>query len=182
MERLVEQGELDAVMDITTTEICDHLVGGVMSAGEHRLEAALRAGIPTIISIGATDMVNFGPRATVPEKFAAGRLLFEHNPTVTLMRTSKDECAAVGDYIADKINKFAKHKENIKVVLPLGGVSMIATTEGPFYDAEADEAILVAIRKGLARSGVQVIEDTRAINDGGFATDVAKQLVNMMGL
>ncbi|GIZ41019.1 hypothetical protein CKM354_000433600 [Cercospora kikuchii] len=181
MERLIEQGDLDAVLDITTTEICDHLAGGVMSAGPHRLEAALQAGIPYVISLGATDMVNFGPKATVPERYA-DRLLYEHNPTVTLMRTSVEECRAIGEFIVEKVKGFAKKKENVKVVLPLGGVSMIATPGGPFYDEEADKAIFGAVRAGLKGSGVEVVEDERAINDERFAVDIAKRLVGLMNL
>lgn len=183
MERLVEQGDLDAVLDITTTEICDHLAGGVMSAGEHRLEAALKAGIPYVVSVGATDMVNFGPRATVPEKYQkAQRKLFEHNPTVTLMRTSPEECTQIGNFIVEKIQKFAAKKENVQVVLPLGGVSMIATPDAPFYDAKADEAIFSTIANGLKDSGVELIEDKRAINDENFAVDIAKRLISLMKL
>ncbi|CAK4031489.1 Hypothetical predicted protein [Lecanosticta acicola] len=181
MERLVEQGDLDAVLDITTTEICDYLCGGVMSAGEHRLEAALKVGIPYILSVGATDMVNFGPKPTVPEKYQQ-RKLYEHNPTVTLMRTSREECRATGQFIAEKINHHARKREVVQVVLPQGGVSMIATPDGPFYDAEADRAIFSALRDGLRDSGVTLTEDERAINDAGFAEDVAERLVSVMGL
>lgn len=181
MERLVAQGELDAVLDITTTEICDHLSGGVMSAGPARLEAALRAGIPYIISVGATDMVNFGPRGTVPEKYQQ-RKLYEHNPTVTLMRTSPQESREIGDFIARKVNEHAKEKGKVQVVLPRGGVSMIAVPDGPFYDAEADEAIFSSIHSGLKDSGVTLIDDERAVNDEGFAVDIAERLASLMGL
>ncbi|KAK4507015.1 hypothetical protein PRZ48_000749 [Zasmidium cellare] len=179
MERLVEQGELDAVLDVTTTEICDYLSGGVMSAGEHRLEAALKAGIPCVISVGATDMVNFGPKATVPEKYR-DRKLYEHNPTVTLMRTSPDECKQIGEFIVDKIKSSATDKAKVHVVLPKGGVSMIATPDAPFYDAQADEAIFSTIKKGLESTDVKLIEDERAINDEGFAVDIAERLVSIM--
>jgi len=181
MERLIEQGDLDAVLDITTTEICDYLSGGVMSAGEHRLEAALKAGIPNIISIGATDMVNFGPRSTVPERYQS-RQLFEHNPTVTLMRTTPEDCKAIGEFIVRKINKFATNKANVQVVLPEGGVSMIAIPDAPFYDDRADAAMFGVIKEGLKSSGVPVIEDQRAINDEGFAEDIARRLVDLLGL
>ncbi|KXT00256.1 hypothetical protein AC578_1222 [Pseudocercospora eumusae] len=183
MERLVEQGDLDAVLDITTTEICDYLAGGVMSAGGHRLEAALKLGIPYVVSVGATDMVNFGPKGTVPEQYQkAQRKLFEHNPTVTLMRTSPEECRQIGNFIVEKIQKFSAKKENVQVVLPLGGVSMIATPGAPFHDAEADEAIFSSIANGLKDSGVVLINDKRAINDESFAVDIAKQLVTLMCL
>lgn len=181
MERLVEEGELDAVLDLTTTEICDELMGGNMSAGPHRLEAGLQSGHPCIISVGATDMVNFGPRGTVPEKYQS-RQLFEHNPTVTLMRTSPEECKAIGEFIVDKITKFAKTPEKVQVVLPKGGVSMIATPGAPFHDAKADEALFGAIESGLAGSGVSVAIDSRAINDEAFAVDVAKRMAELLGL
>lgn len=180
MERLVNQGDLDAVLDVTTTEICDLLCGGVMSAGEYRLEAALKAGIPCIISLGATDMVNFGPRATVPEKYQH-RKLFEHNPTVTLMRTSPEECHAVGRFIVEKVTTAASNKDNVQIVIPQGGVSIIATPGAPFHDAEADEAIFSAIRNGLHGTGITVVEDNRAINDEGFAENIAKRLAALMG-
>jgi len=181
MERLVREGVLEAVLDVTTTEICDQLCGGVMDAGPDRLEAALRAGIPYVVSVGATDMVNFGPRLTVPERYA-GRKLFEHNPTVTLMRTSPQECEAIGKFIADKVRDHTKDKSKVQVVLPRGGVSMIATPGGPFHDAEADEALFSAIRKGLDGLDVAIVEDERAVNDEGFAIDLAERLVRLMGL
>ncbi|KAK6434979.1 hypothetical protein LTR95_008834 [Oleoguttula sp. CCFEE 5521] len=181
MERLVKEGKLDAVLDITTTEICDHLMGGNMSAGPHRLEAALQAGMPCIISVGATDMVNFGAIATVPEKYQS-RKLFEHNPMVTLMRTSPQECKDVGEFIVGKINQFAKAPEKVQVVLPKGGVSMIATKDAPFYDAGADKAIFDAIENGLKASAIEVISDERQINDETFAVDVAERMARLMSL
>lgn len=181
MERLVEEGKLDAVLDLTTTEICDELMGGNMSAGKHRLEAALKAGIPYIISVGATDMVNFGPRATVPEKYSQ-RQLFEHNPVVTLMRTSSEETAMVSGFIAGKITKFAKSPEKVQVVLPKGGVSMISTPGAPFYDAKADETLFQFLEFQLRDSGVLVESDERAINDEAFAVDVAERMAKLMGL
>jgi len=181
MERLVEEGKLDAVLDLTTTEICDELMGGNMSAGPHRLEAALKAGIPTIISLGATDMVNFGPRATVPEKFES-RQLFEHNPVVTLMRTSPEECKSIGEFIVEKVKKYAQVPGKVQVVLPTGGVSIISTPGAPFYDAKADNALFEAIEGGLKDSGVLVSIDQRAINDKGFAVDVARRMAQLLGL
>lgn len=181
MERLVREGVLEAVLDVTTTELCDQLCGGVMDAGPDRLTAALEKGIPCVISLGATDMVNFGPKATVPERYQH-RNLFEHNPTVTLMRTSPEECKAVGEFIVEKVKTKARDARKVEVVLPRGGVSMIATPGGPFYDAEADEAIFSAIAKGLRGSDVLVVDDERDINDEGFAVDLAKRLVRLVGL
>ena len=181
MERLVSEGVLEAVLDVTTTEICDQICGGVMDAGPFRLEAPLKAGIPYVVSVGATDMVNFGPKATVPEKYQ-NRKLYEHNPTVTLMRTSPEECKAIGEFMVEKLNKFCKDKSKVQVVVPLGGVSMIATPDSPFYDGEADEALFSALRAGLKDSDIQLAEDRRAINDEGFAVDLAKRLISLMGL
>ena len=179
MERLVRENALDAVLDVTTTELCDHVCGGVMDAGPHRLEAALQAGIPYVISLGALDMCNFGPRDSVPEKYA-GRKLFEHNPTVTLMRTNVEESRRIGEFIVSKVKGFAREKGKVQVVMPLGGVSVIATPGGPFYDAEADEALFGAVREGLRDSGVVVEEDERDVNDEGFAVDLAKRIVGLM--
>jgi len=178
MERLVSEGRLDAVLDLTTTEICDFLMGGNMSAGPDRLEAALKAGIPTVISLGATDMVNFGPKATVPEKYQQ-RKLFEHNPTVTLMRTTKDECRAVGEFIADKIKRFAADPSKVQITLPKGGVSMIATPGGVFEDRSADDALIETVVSRLQDSGVAIVQDVRDINDEGFAVDIANQLMEI---
>ena len=181
LERLVAEGGLDAVCDLTTTELCDHECGGVMDAGPNRLEAALKAGIPYIVSTGALDMCNFGPKSTVPERYA-NRKLYEHNPTVTLMRTSPEESASIGKAIAKKVSTHTKDKSKVQVLLPLGGVSIIAVPDAPFYDADADKALFSAIRDGLQGSGVTVVEDSKAINDPEFAIDAAKRLVDMMQL
>ncbi|KAL1602208.1 hypothetical protein SLS59_004895 [Nothophoma quercina] len=176
MERLILEERIDAVLDLTTTEICDHLTGGVMSAGSSRLEAAAAAGIPNIISVGATDMTNFGPLETVPERYK-DRRLYEHNPTVTLMRTSKEEACQVGHFIVTKLKDHSKNSSAVEIWLPKGGISMIATPEGPFVDKDADAALFRIIKEGLADSGFKVVEDDRAINDTGFARDIAEALV-----
>jgi len=126
-------------------------------------------------------MVNFGPRVTVPEKFES-RQLFEHNPVVTLMRTSPEECKSIGEFIVEKVKKYAKEPSKVQVVLPKGGVSIIATPGAPFHDAEADNALFEAIESGLKVSGVLVSNDERAINDEGFAVDVAQRMAELMGL
>lgn len=181
MERLVQQGMLDAVLDLTTTEICDLHTGGVMNAGPDRLEAAAEAGIPNVISLGATDMTNYGPKNTVPERFQ-GRNLYQHNPVVTLMRSSEDECRQVGQFICEKLISHATRPEMVQVWLPLGGVSMIATPGGPFADKKADSVLFSTIREGLSGSGIKVVEDQRDINDKGFAHDIAEELARLMGL
>ena len=181
MERLIASGELDAVIDLTTTEIADHIVGGVMSAGAHRLEAAAKAGIPQVVSVGACDMVNFGPRSTVPEKFTTGhRNIYEHNPSVTLMRTDRTECRRIGEFIAGQLREFCRHASRVQVVLPVGGVSMISKPGDPFEDREADGALFDAVEGGLEGSGVEVFRDERDINDGAFALETAERLVRMV--
>jgi uncharacterized protein (UPF0261 family) len=179
MERMVDEGKLDAVLDVTTTEICDHLMGGNMSAGPTRLEAALKMGIPNIISVGATDMVNFGPKIMVPEKYQR-RKLFEHNPAVTLMRTTEEECRMVGEYMVEKIKEHAKVTENVEVWIPRGGVSLIAVPGQVFADDDADYVLSETIKAGLRGTGVRVVEDEREINDAGFAVAMAESLMRLV--
>ncbi|PTB65544.1 hypothetical protein BBK36DRAFT_54092 [Trichoderma citrinoviride] len=180
MERLIREGQLDAVIDLTTTEVCDHLFEGVLSAGEGRLDAAVEAGLPNIVSLGALDMVNFGPRSTLPEKHE-GRVIYEHNPNVTLLRTSPAECREIGEFIARKLSK-SKSPDLIQVWIPKGGVSMIAVPGGPFENKEADKALFEAIRKGLSGCGIEIVEDERHVNDEGFARDIAEALVAKLGV
>lgn len=179
MERLVQEGRLDAVLDLTTTEICDHLSGGNMSAGPKRLEAVLSAGIPNVISLGATDMVNFGARNTVPAKYQE-RLLLEHNPTVTLMRTTKEECEAIGRFIVEKTKAYAKDPEMVEIWIPQGGVSIVSTPGQPFADQEADAALADTIKKGLDGTNIRVVEDARHINEKGFAINIADSLMKIV--
>jgi len=178
MERLIEEGRLDAVLDLTTTEIADHLFGGNMSAGSNRLEAALSAGIPNIISLGATDMVNFGARHTVPAEYQ-NRLLLEHNPTVTLMRTTKEECETIGYFMVEKIKGHAKDPEMVEVWIPQG-VSVVSTPGEIFADQEADDALAKTIMKGLKGTNIRVVQDTRHINEEGFAMDIAESLMKVI--
>jgi uncharacterized protein (UPF0261 family) len=127
MEYLIESGSINGVLDITTTELADELVGGILTAGPKRLEIAVRKGLPQVVSLGALDMVNFGPRHTVPEQFSTNRLLHEHNVQVTLMRTTSDECAQLGEIIAKKLNQ--NHGSNpIPLFIPRGGVSLLSGT------------------------------------------------------
>jgi uncharacterized protein (UPF0261 family) len=171
MEALARGGFLAGVLDITTTELADDLVGGVLSAGPDRLEAAGELGLPQVVSLGALDMVNFGPRETVPPQFE-GRNLYVHNPTVTLMRTTPEECAELGRRIARKLNAATGPTA---LFVPLKGVSMIATEGGPFYDSAADEALFGALRDGLA-ANVEVHEVEADVNDPAFADAMADRL------
>lgn len=184
MERLVREGRLDGVLDFTTTEICDLITGGNMSAGPHRLEAAAEAGIPYVLSLGATDMSNFGPMSTVPSRYREEqkRLLYEHNPVVTLMRTSVEEAKQIAEHICNKLRTHAKDPGQIEVWLPTGGVSMISTPGGPFENAEADKALFSGVVDGLKGSGISVVENKKDINDAEFAEDIAKELARRSGL
>jgi uncharacterized protein (UPF0261 family) len=175
MESLIEDGEIDGVLDITTTEWCDELVGGVLSAGPTRLEAAAKAGIPQVVSVGALDMVNFGPRETVPARFE-NRNLYIHNPTVTLMRTSKEEMSELGRILADKVSQA---RGPCAVFIPRKGVSAIDTKGGPFWDAEADSACFEALRSNLS-GNIEVHDLENHVNDNAFAEAMAKRLIEML--
>jgi uncharacterized protein (UPF0261 family) len=177
MEGLMESGFLRGVLDITTTELCDDLVGGVLSAGPDRLEAAGRLGLPQVVSLGALDMVNFGSRDSVPEQFS-GRNLYVHNPSVTLMRTTPDECAELGRRIARKLSAATGPTA---LFVPLRGVSMIDAEGQPFHDPAADEALFTALREGLDRDRVELIELDCNVNDPEFAAAMADKLDEYMG-
>src|SRR5699024_6995875 len=154
MEKLASDGRLAGVLDLTTTELADDLVGGALTAGPHRLEAAGDVGIPQVVSLGALDMVNFGPRELVPERFD-GRSFVVHTPTVTLMRTTVEENAELGRRIGTKL---AGATGPTAVILPGGGLSGIDAPGKPFHDPEADAAAFDAVRAGIAGSDVRLIE------------------------
>jgi uncharacterized protein (UPF0261 family) len=178
MEKLVDSGMITAVLDMTTTEIADHLVGGVFSAGPDRLGAIARTGVPYVGSVGAVDMVNFGAVDTVPERFA-GRLLHVHNPQVTLMRTTADENVAIGRFIATQLN----HCEGpVRVLLPEGGVSMLDSPGQPFFDPEADAALFDTIESALLPGPRRLVERVPAnINDAAFAERVLEHSAEIFG-
>jgi uncharacterized protein (UPF0261 family) len=171
-ELLAEGGFLVGALDITTTELADELVGGVLSAGPERLQAAGHSGIPQVVSLGALDMVNFGPAETVPERFAH-RNLYVHNPTVTLMRTTPDENRELGRRIAGKLNAAGSPTA---LFVPLAGVSAIDADGQPFHDPEADEALFRALRQDVDRDSVEVHEVDANINDPAFAIAMADRL------
>ncbi len=171
MEALMRDGFITAALDLTTTELADDLVGGVLSAGPDRLEAAGELGVPQVVSLGALDMVNFGPMESVPQEFR-DRNLYVHNPTVTLMRTTPEECAELGRRIARKLNAA---KGPVTLFVPLGGVSLIDTEGQPFHDPEADRALFDALRENLDEN-VEVREMETDINDPEFARAMAERL------
>jgi uncharacterized protein (UPF0261 family) len=172
MEKLLEAGFIAGSLDVTTTEFCDQVAGGVLAAVPERLESAGARGIPQVVSLGALDMVNFGPLETVPERYK-DRNLYVHNPTITLMRTTPDECREIAAIIARKLN--AATGPTVLFV-PLGGVSMIATEGQPFHDPEADEALFSTLRELVDTSKVEVHEVDADVNDPSFALAMANRL------
>ncbi len=171
MEALIRSGFITASLDVTTTELADELVGGVLSAGPERLEAAGELGIPQVVSLGALDMVNFGSFETVPPQFR-DRVLYKHNPTVTLMRTTPEECAELGRVIAEKLNQA---QGPLTLFVPLKGVSLIATEDQVFHDPSADEALFGALRDHLDPD-VDLQELDLDVNDPEFAQAMADRL------
>jgi uncharacterized protein (UPF0261 family) len=172
MEALIADGVFSAVLDVTTTEWADEVVGGVLTAGPTRLAAAARTGIPQVVSVGALDMVNFGGIETVPARFR-DRNLYKHNATVTLMRTTPAECADIGKRIAEMLNAATGP---VVLMLPLNGISAIDAPGKPFHDADADGALFDSLRKHL-RANVTVREIDAHINDTQFAHALADELL-----
>ncbi len=171
MEDLIASGMVDGVLDITTTEWADELVGGTLGAGTTRLDAAAHAGIPAVIAPGCLDMVNFGARESVPERFT-GRNFYVHNPQVTLMRTTMDECAQLGKIIAEKANNY---KAAVTIMIPEQAISIISAPGQPFHDATADAALFDAIQ---THAKVPVIRFNEMINSRAFAEAAAHQLLS----
>ena len=176
MESLVDDGLIAGVLDVTTTELVDELVGGFLSAGPERLTTAGRRGVPQVISVGATDMVNFHSPASVPERFR-GRKFYHHNPNVTLMRTTPDECARIGAEIGRKLSAA---KGPVAVLLPQRGVSAIDRAGQPFDDPAARRSLFTAIAENA--HGLDVREIDLHINDPAFGVAMAEKLLELMKL
>lgn len=172
LESLVESGLVAGVLDITTTEWADELVGGILGAGPTRCEAAARHGVPAILTPGCLDMVNFGEPQSVPEKFR-GRRFYQHNPQVTLMRTTPDEGAQLGRILAEKCNLSTGP---VSVLLPLRGISVISAPGQPFHWPEADAALFAAWKENL-RKDIPVREYDGNINDPAFAELCVQELL-----
>jgi len=171
MEKLVENGFIDAVLDITTTEVADEVVGGVLSAGPERFDRILARGIPYVMSLGALDMVNFAGLSTVPEKFR-NRKLHVHNSEVTLMRTTPEENRAIARWIADKVNRATAP---LIILIPQSGVSMLDAPGQPFYEPEADAALFDELERTIHQDAVRQIRRLPwHINDAAFSQAVVE--------
>jgi uncharacterized protein (UPF0261 family) len=175
MESLVDSGFIQGVLDVTTTEWCDEVVGGVLSAGPDRHGAAARRAIPQVVSAGALDMVNFHGMDTVPTAFA-GRTFYRHTPSVTLMRTTASECREIGRRLAAQLNRSTAP---VTLVLPLGGVSMIDAPGQPFHDPAADRALFETLRASVA-STVRVVDVDAHINDPLFADTLVREMLAVL--
>lgn len=176
MEALIDSGLISGVLDITTTEWADELVGGVLTAGPDRLSATARAKVPAIVVPGCLDMVNFGERDSVPAQFA-DRNFYAHNKQVTLMRTNVAECTELGRIIAKKINAYTAP---VAVLIPGGGISVISAPGQPFHDPAADTALFDSLKSNL-RDDIPVIESEANINDNAFAQLCADALIEKLG-
>lgn len=176
MEDLIRAGFFTGVLDLTTTEWCDEIAGGVLAAGPHRCEAAALTGTPQVISAGALDMVNFGPMDTVPEQYK-GRNLYKHNPTVTLMRTTVEENVKIAENIAEKLNMV---EAPAALMLPLGGVSGIDAPGQPFYGPQEDKALFDTLKAKIVSDKVEIVEMNNNINDEEFAIAAARKLIELM--
>jgi uncharacterized protein (UPF0261 family) len=174
LEHLVRAGWIDGVLDVTTTELADELVGGVFDAGPTRMTGAAERGIPQVVSVGALDMVNFGPMESIPARFA-GRRFHRHNASVTLMRTTAVESAELGRRLAERISA---SQGPAAVFLPLRGISSLATADGAFFDPEADAALFRSIRSHLGTSKVELVEIDTDINDPQFAAAMVGKLLS----
>jgi uncharacterized protein (UPF0261 family) len=175
MEGLVRDGLVAGVLDVTTTELADELAGGILSAGPDRLTAAALANVPQVVSLGALDMVNFGPPDTVPDWYKH-RLFYRHNPNVTLMRTTPEEMDRLGKGVAEKTS--ASNAPTC-VMVPLRGVSAIDAEGQPFWWPEADAALFQSLRNWVAPY-VEVVERDEHINDAAFAEACARKLLELM--
>jgi len=175
VEGRVEGGFVGGVLDLTTTEWADELVGGVRTAGPSRLEAAARSGTPAVVVPGCLDMVSFFARDTVPEEFA-GRTFHHQSDNMTLMRTSREESAELGQVLAAKLNASTGP---VEVYLPLGGVSTLSAPGGPFHDPAADDALFHALRENLRRA-VPVTEVDANINDPRFSHAVSDAMLRLV--
>ena len=177
MEKLAESGFLKGMIDVTTTEVADHLVGGVFACSDDRFGAAIRTRLPYVVSVGAVDMVNFGAKDTVPDRFRS-RKLHVHNAQVTLMRTTPEENRAIAAFIIERVNRM---EGSVRFLLPLKGVSMIDAPGQPFHDPEADAVLFDTIRSGFEpAANRRLIELDHHINDPEFSSALVEAFLSLI--
>ena len=177
MEHFIRDGIVHGVLDMTIAEVGAHLVGGLHDAGPHRMEAAMDMGLPLVLVPGAADTIVLPPLSALPDKFK-GRTLNFHNPTMTTMRTNPEECAAIGRFLVDKL---CKTRRPIKILLPWGGLSSIDRPGEIFFLPEANQALFATLKAGLSdMEHIEILDDTRHIDDDGFGQDAADLLLRLM--
>lgn len=173
MEAIIESGMVAGILDLTTTEWADELLGGVLAAGSTRMDAAAKMKVPVVVAPGCLDMVNFGEKSSIPEKYA-NRNFYLHNPQVTLMRTTAAECAELGRIIAEKTNAYS---DACAIMIPKKAISVISAEGQPFHDAAADKALFSAIKN---HANAEIVEFDAEINDPVFARACAEKLLALM--
>ena len=176
MESLINSGVVDGVLDLTTTEWIDEIAGGIMAAGPERLDAAALNGVPQVVSVGAADMITFGDRNSLPEKYK-GRIVYMHNPAITVVKSNIEENVAFGIKVAEKLNQC---KGNATLLLPLQGISMNDKKGSQYYGPKEDQALFITLKKVIDNPFVEIIDVDAHINDEAFAIFAAKKLIALM--
>ncbi len=176
MESLINSGIVDGVLDLTTTEWIDEIGGGIMAAGQERLDAAALNGIPQVVSVGAADMITFGERDSLPEKYE-GRVVYMHNPAITVVKSNVEENVAFGIKVGEKLNQC---KNNAALLLPLRGISMNDKAGSKYYGPREDQALFITLKKVINNPLVEIIDVDAHINDETFAIFAAKKLITLM--
>lgn len=176
MESLIKSGIVDGVLDLTTTEWIDEICGGIMAAGPERLDAAALSGVPQVVSVGAADMITFGARESLPERYE-GRIVYMHNPAITVVKSNIEENVAFGIKVAQKLNQCTK---NASLMLPLRGISMNDKSGSKHYGPEEDQALFLTLKKMIYNPLVEIMEVDAHINDSSFAMSAAEKLISLI--
>lgn len=176
MESLINSGIVDGVLDLTTTEWIDEIAGGIMAAGPERLDAAALNGIPQVVSVGAADMITFGERSSLPEKYK-NRVVYMHNPAITVVKSNIEENIAFGIKVGEKLNQC---KSNAALLLPIRGVSMNDKAGSKYYGPKEDQALFITLKKVINNPLVEIIDVDAHINEEVFAISAAKMLIALM--
>ena len=176
MESLINSGIVDGVLDLTTTEWIDEIAGGIMTAGPERLDAAALNGIPQVVSVGAADMITFGERSTLPEKYK-NRVVYMHNPAITVVKSNIEENIAFGIKVGEKLNQC---KSNAALLLPIRGVSMNDKAGSKYYGPKEDQALFITLKKVINNPLVEIIDVDAHINEEAFAISAAKKLIALI--